>query len=175
MNNINYELEILGEKKTYKGRKEFIEPIVNSKNKIFEITADNSYGKTFILNLLAYALEADKLDNEKILDSIKESISRYDDDASYNLEYDIDLDLPDNKKLSLTKAKGRSKIIQIDEGAPLSHTILHKNLSVIYDVPTNPSERLDKVIKDLGNWNENLITKFAKIYRVFFDITKNGY
>jgi hypothetical protein len=172
MNNINYELEILGEKKTYKGREEFIEPIINSKNKIFEITADNSYGKTFILNLLAYALEADKLDNEKILDSIKESISRYDDDASYNLEYDIDLDLPDNKKLSLTKAKGRNKIIQIDEGAPLSHTILHKNLSVIYDVPTNPSERLDAVIKDLGNWNENLITKFAKIYRVFFDLTK---
>ena len=85
MNNINYELEILGEKKTYKGRKEFIEPIINSKNKIFEITADNSYGKTFILNLLAYALEADKLDNEKILGSIKESISRYDDHASYNL------------------------------------------------------------------------------------------
>lgn len=172
MNNINYELEILGEKKTYKGRKEFIEPIINSKNKIFEITADNSYGKTFILNLLAYALEADKLDNEKILPSIKESISRYDDHASYNLEYDIDLDLPDNKKLSLTKAKGRNKIIQIDEGAPLSHTILHKNLSVIYDVPTNPSERLDAVIKDLGNWNENLITKFEKVSRVFYDITK---
>ena len=172
MNNINYELEILGEKKTYKGREEFIEPIINSKKKIFEITADNSYGKTFILNLLAYALEADKLDNEKILDSIKESISRYDDDASYNLEYDIDLDLPDNKKLSLTKAKGRNKIIQIDGGAPISHTILHKNLSVIYDVPTNPSERLNAVIKDLGNWNENLITKFTKVSRSFYDITK---
>ena len=172
MNNINYELEILGEKKTYKGREEFIEPIINSKKKIFEITADNSYGKTFILNLLAYALEADKLDNEKILDSIKESISRYDDDASYNLEYDIDLDLPDNKKLSLTKAKGRNKIIQIDGGAPISHTILHKNLSVIYDVPTNPSERLNAVIKDLGNWNENLITKFTKVSRSFYDVTK---
>ena len=172
MNNINYELEIFGEKKTYKGREEFIEPIINSKKKIFEITADNSYGKTFILNLLAYALEADKLDNEKILDSIKESISRYDDDASYNLEYDIDLDLPDNKKLSLTKAKGRNKIIQIDGGAPISHTILHKNLSVIYDVPTNPSERLNAVIKDLGNWNENLIMKFTKVSRSFYDITK---
>ena len=172
MNNINYELEILGEKKTYNGREEFIDPIINSKNKIFEITADNSYGKTFILNLLAYALEADKLDNEKILDSIKESISRYDDDASYNLEYDIDLDLPDNKKLSLTKTKGRNKIIQIDGGAPISHTILHKNLSVIYDVPTNPSERLNAVIKDLGNWNENLITKFTKVSRSFYDITK---
>ena len=172
MNNINYELEILGEKKTYTGREEFIDPIINSKNKIFEITADNSYGKTFILNLLAYALEADKLDNEKILDSIKESISRYDDDTSYNLEYDIDLDLPDNKKLSLTKAKGRNKIIQIDGGAPISHTILHKNLSVIYDVPTNPSERLNAVIKDLGNWNENLITKFTKVSRSFYDLTK---
>lgn len=172
MNNINYELEILGEKKIYTGREEFIEPIINSKNKIFEITADNSYGKTFILNLLAYALEADKLDNEKILDSIKDSISRYDDNASYNLEYDIDLDLPDNKKLSLTKAKGRNKIIQIDGGAPISHTILHKNLSVIYDVPTNPSERLNAVIKDLGYWNENLITKFTKVSRSFYDLTK---
>ena len=33
MNNINYELEILGEKKTYTGREEFISPIINSKTK----------------------------------------------------------------------------------------------------------------------------------------------
>lgn len=172
MNNINYELEILGEKKIYSGREEFIEPIKNSKKKIFEITADNSYGKTFILNLLAYALEADKLDKEKILDSIKDSISRYDDDASYKLQYDIDLDLPDKKKLSLKKVKYGNKIIQIDGGPPISHTILHKNLSVIYDVPTNPSERLNAVIKDLGIWNENLITKFTKASRFIYDITK---
>ena len=49
---------------------------------------------------------------------------------------------------------------------------MHKNLSVIYDVPTNPSERLNAVIKDLGNWNENLITKFTKVSRSFYDITK---
>ena len=58
MNNINYELEILGEKKTYKGREEFIEPIINSKKKIFEITADNSYGKTFILNLISICIRS---------------------------------------------------------------------------------------------------------------------
>ncbi|WP_159018495.1 hypothetical protein [Algibacter sp. L3A6] len=172
MNNIDYKLEILGEQKTYHPRQEFILPIINSNKKIFEITADNSYGKTFVLNLLAYALEADKLDDERILKSIKESISRYDDETAYGLNYEIDLKLPDNKKLSLSKSTGRGKIIQIDGGSPINHKILHRDLTVIYDVPTNPNERLNAVIKDLGTWNENLRSKTIKIAKYFSDISK---
>ncbi|WP_204344835.1 hypothetical protein [Psychroserpens algicola] len=172
MNNIDYTLEILGEKKTYNPREEFIQPIVNSKKRIFEITADNSYGKTFVLNLLAYALEADKLDDERILKSIKDAISRYDDEASYKLNYKINLKLPDNKELSLSKIKGRGKIIQIDQGAPINYKILHKDLTVIYDVPTNPSERLNAVIKDLSVWNDKLRVKIIKIAKYFSDISK---
>ena len=172
MNSLNYNLEIIGENTNYTPRKEIIDPIVNSDKKIFEITADNSYGKTFILNLIAYALDADKLDSDRILPAIKDSISRYDDQNSYNLDYTIDLVLPDNKKLSLTKEKGRGKLIQIDGGAPISHNLLHKDLSVIYDVPSNPSERLNAVIKDLGIWNNNLMTKFNKISRHLNNVTK---
>lgn len=172
MNSLNYNLEIIGEQTNYTPRKEIIDPIVNSDKKIFEITADNSYGKTFILNLIAYALDADKLDSDRILPAIKDSISRYDDQNSYNLDYTIDLVLPDNKKLSLTKEKGRGKLIQIDGGAPISHNLLHKDLSVIYDVPSNPSERLNAVIKDLGIWNNNLMTKFNKISRHLNNVTK---
>lgn len=172
MNNIDYTLKIMGEKKTYHPREEFILPIINSNKKIFEITADNSYGKTFVLNLLAYALEADKLDDERILKSIKESISRYDDETAYGLNYEIDLKLPDNKKLSLSKTTGRGKIIQIDGGSPINHKILHRDLTVIYDVPTNPNERLNAVIKDLGTWNENLRSKIIKIAKYFSDISK---
>lgn len=172
MNSLNYNLEIIGEQTNYTPRKEIIDPIVNSDKKIFEITADNSYGKTFILNLIAYALDADKLDSDRILTTIKDSISRYDDQNSYNLDYTIDLVLPDNKKLSLTKEKGRGKLIQIDGGAPISHNLLHKDLSVIYDVPSNPSERLNAVIKDLGIWNNNLMTKFNKISRHLNNVTK---
>ena len=117
-------------------------------------------------------MEADKLDKEKILNSIKDSISRYDDDNSYKLEYDIELNLPDNKKLSLKKVKDGNKIIQIDGGPPISHNNLHKNLSIIYDVPTNPSERLNAVIKDLAIWNDNLITKFSNVLRFFSDVSK---
>lgn len=172
MNNLKYNLEIIREKTNYTPHKEILDPILNSEKKIFEITADNSYGKTFILNLIAYALSAEKLDGDRILPAIKESIARYDDQNAYNLDYTIDLDLPDNKKLHLTKEKGRGKLIQIDSGSPISYNMLHKDLSVIYDVPTNPSERLNAVIKDLGVWNENLMLKFNKISRHLNEITK---
>lgn len=172
MNNLEYNLEIIGEKLSYTANKEILEPILSSNKKIFEITADNSYGKTFILNLIAYALSAEKLDGDRILPEIKESIRRYDDQDAYSLDYNIELDLPNNKKLELTKEKGRGKLIQIEGSAPISYQTLHNDLSVIYDVPTNPSERLDAVIKDLGEWNDNLILKFNKISRHLNDITK---
>ena len=159
MNKIDYKLDIIGEGVTYQPRSKVVNPMVSSKNKIFEITADNSYGKTFILNLLAYALEADKLDDTKILSSIKDSIVRYDDSDSYGLEYEISLELPDNKELSLSKKKDSNKIITVDGGPPIGHSYLHKDLSIIYDVPSNPGERLNAVIKDLGGWNNNLISK----------------
>ena len=172
MNKIDYNLDIIGEHNSFRPRNEIIEPIINSKNKIFEITADNSYGKTFILNLLAYGLDADKLDDTKILNSIKESIKRYDDSDSYSLDYNINLGLPDNRVLTLTKDKGRDKLIQIDNGSPISYKALHKELSIIYDVPSNPSERLNAVIKDLNIWNTNLKNKFEKIARHIFEISK---
>jgi hypothetical protein len=172
MKSIEYNLEIIGEKKSYSPRKEIINPIINSNKKIFEITADNSYGKTFFLNLLAYGLDADKLDDTKILNSIKESISRYDDKSSYSLEYNINLDLSDSRVLRLSKQKGRDKLIQINDGAPISYKTLHNELSIIYDVPSNPSERLNAVIKDLNNWNSNLKNKLEKVTRHFFELTK---
>lgn len=173
MRKIDYTLHIKGEGKTYDPRPEFINPINNSNNKIFEITADNSYGKTFILNLLAYALEADKLDEAKILDSIRNSITRYDNDDSYELEYNINLELPGGKELKLLKEKKGGKLIKLDDGPPIGHANLHNELSVIYDVPTNPSERLDSVIKDLGQWNKNLENKFDSLSEKIHDITKD--
>ncbi len=163
MRNIDYKLNIIGENKTYNPREEFIKPIIESDNKIFEITADNSYGKTFFLNLIAFGLETDKLDDNKVLRSIKEAVSRYKDETSYSLEYNIDLDLPDNKKLSLTKEINGGRIIRIDDGPPISHQNLHQELTIIYDVPTNPSERLNAVINDLNIWNRNLKEKFKNL------------
>ena len=127
MRKIDYTLHIKGEGKTYDPRPELINPINNSNNKIFEITADNSYGKTFILNLLAYALEADKLDEAKILNSIRNSITRYDNDDSYELEYNINLELPGGKELKLLKEKKGGKLIKLDDGPPIDMLIYIMN------------------------------------------------
>ena len=139
-------LHIKGEGKTYDPRPEFINPTNNSNNKIFEITVITVMERH--LSKFTYALEADKLDEAKILPLIRNSITRYDNDDSYELEYNINLELPGGKELKLLKEK--KEVFKLDDGPPIGHANLHNELSVIYDVPTNPSERLNAVIKDLG-------------------------
>ena len=156
---INYRLKIHGEKKEFLPRKEFIEPIVNSDSKIFEIRASNGYGKTFLLNLLGYACFADLLDDKYILRTIKDSISRYNDKDSYCLDYSLNLTLPDGKELLLQKDSEGERTYSLDGEESNDFSKLHNKISVLYDVPSDPSERLNAVIKDLGIWNWNLLQK----------------
>ena len=161
---IDYHLKILGEKKEYSPRQEFIGPIVNSNSKIFEIRAENSYGKTFLLNLLGYACNADLLDDKYILKTIKDSISRYNDKDAYELEYNLNLSLPDGKQLILQKESEGERRFTLDGEESHDFSKLHKRVSVLYDVPSDPSERLNAVIKDLGIWNWNLLQKMTKYW-----------
>ena len=159
MRNIDYSLNIINEKKIFKPRPEFIDPIINSNKKIFMVTAGNGYGKTFLLNLIAYALEVDKLGDEYILKSLRESISRYSNPEDYDLSYHLNFELPDKKKLILSKESHKERIVQFEGESPIGFKNLHKYLTVLYDVPTDPHERLNAVIKDLGMWNESLSNK----------------
>ena len=161
---IDYHLKILGEKKEYSPRQEFIGPIINSDSKIFEIRAGNGYGKTFLLNLFGYACNADLLDDKYILRTIKDSISRYNDKDSYELAYDLNLSLPDGKQLILKKESEGERKFNLDGIESNDFSTLHKRISVLYDVPSDPSERLNAVIKDLGIWNWNLLQKMTKYW-----------
>lgn len=171
MNNLEYNLEIIGERKVYTPLIDLVDPIINSKKKIFQINAQNSWGKTFILNLIAFALDANKLDEDRILSTIKDRIEDYQNTDYCNLSYTIELELPDSKKLKLTKESNSDKRIQINDSAPISHQQLHKELSIIYDVPRDPSERLKGVVKDLNKWNDKLYTKFEEIDKVLYKLT----
>ncbi len=162
--NIDYHLNIIGEKSEFSPREEFISPIVNSKSKIFEITGGNGYGKTFLLNLIGYACFADKLDDKYILKSIKDSISRYGDEESYNLDYELSFSLPDGKELMLKKEKEGERLYSINGEDSTDFEGLLRKVSVLYDVPTDPSERLNAVIKDLGIWNSNLLRKMTQYW-----------
>tara|TARA_B110000046_G_scaffold7693_1_gene7951 strand:+ start:2151 stop:4334 length:2184 start_codon:yes stop_codon:yes gene_type:complete len=166
---IDYNLKILQENSEFKPRKEFLNPIVNSDKKIFEITGGNGYGKTFLLNLIAYAFWSDHLEDSHILNTIKESISRYNITENYGLTYNLEFDLPNGKKLLLSKEDGRDRIVRFEGEAPLSPMTLHKKVTVLYDVPSNPSERLNAVISDLNIWNIDLLKKV----RSYLDILRN--
>lgn len=163
--NIDYDLRIIGEKTNFKPRTEFITPLKNSEKKIFEITAGNGYGKTFLLNLIAYAFSADKLGDDYILKTLRDSISRYNDQDSYDLKYKLDFNLPDGKKILLSKESHQPRIAQFDGGSPVGVNNLHKAVSILYDVPTDPSERLNAVIKDLSKWNNRLLEKSTNQYK----------
>jgi hypothetical protein len=157
---IDYKLKILGEKVDYLPRQEFIQPLINSNKKIFEITAGNGFGKTFLLNLFAFAFYADKLGNESILKTLKERVSDYSNPKAYNLEYRLSFNLPDGKKIILSKDNVSERIVQFENGPPIGANNLHKTVSILYDVPVDPSLRLNEVIRDLGVWNNRLRDKF---------------
>ena len=157
---IDYKLKILGEKAEYLPRQEFIQPLLKSNKKIFEITAGNGFGKTFLLNLFAYAFYADKLGNESILKTLKERVSDYSNQKAYNLEYNLSFNLPDGKKLHLYKDNLSERIVQFENGPPIGANSLHKTVTILYDVPVDPSLRLNEVIRDLGVWNSRLREKF---------------
>lgn len=157
--NLDYNLNIKQEHKRFGPAEELINPISNSDNRIFEISCRSGSGKTFLLNLIAYALEANKLGDEYILPSLKESISRYNKEEFYELTYDINLKLPDGRNLILKKDTDSDKIIQYENQPPINYNSLHKRVIVLYDVPSNPSERLNGVIKDLSIWNDSIKSK----------------
>ncbi len=160
MRNIDYKLNIKKEHKIYGPNSDLLRPILSSKRRIFEISYKSGFGKTFLLNLIAYALEANKLGDEYILPSIKDSVSRYNNEEYYDLTYQIILELPDGRNLILKKDDVEDqKIIQYENQPPINYHSLHQRVTVLYDVPSNPSERLNGVIKDLSIWNENIRSK----------------
>ena len=171
---IDYKLKILGEKTEYLPRPELIQPLLNSDKKIFEITAGNGFGKTFLLNLFAYAFYADKLGNESILKTLKERVSDYSNQDAYNLMYKLSFNLPNGEKIILSKDSGTERIVQYENGPPIGANNLHKTVSILYDVPVDPSLRLNEVIKDLGVWNIKLREKFV-LYNNLLDKIENQF
>lgn len=160
---LDYDLNIIKERKKYAPIPELVTPLLESDNRIFEISCKSGSGKTFLLNLIAYALEADKLGDEYILPSLKESLSRYNNEDYCELNYKINLRLPDSRLLILEKeANQKEKLIQYENQPPINYYSLHQKVTVLYDVPSNPRERLDGVIKDLGIWNESISNKIKK-------------
>lgn len=168
---INYKLKIHGERQTFSSEPKIINPIESSESKIFQIKAPSGlYGKTALLNIISYACFADKLDDKKILKSVKEGISKYSNDDDYELSYNINFNLPDGNVLKLKKDSKEGRCFEIDGETKYDYNELHKSISVLYDVPTDPSKRLNGVINNIGFWNKKLYSKLKTYWEFLRDI-----
>jgi hypothetical protein len=178
---INYSLEILKEKKVYNPNGLIINPIVSTGKRIFQINASNGSGKTFLMNLIAFSLRGMELKESKdtIKNSLKEIISRFKDSEYYNLTYDIKYDLPDGNELFAQK-KGNEIITffkQKDKSIPDSNcgaNLLHKDLTILYDVPSDPAERLNGVLLNLSSWNDKLKENIDSQLKILNDLDRKS-
>ena len=128
---IDYTLLIKKEKAEFKPRKEIKNPLENSEKRIFEINAGNGYGKTFLLNLIAYALFADKLTEDSILNTLKERVSDYNNTDAYNLTYNLNFRLPNGKKIIFSKSENTDRIVHFENEAPMGVNNLHNLISIL--------------------------------------------
>lgn len=180
MRSINYTLEILNQNDLFEPNKQIIDRICSSKSRVFEIRAANGYGKTFLLDLIAYASglhrkQDTSLDkNLRTLSQLKDRIKRFDDVEDYRLSYEIQLNLEDEDSLTFSKESSEtSKSSKYRIGSQLYGVeTLHTQLDVLYDIPTSPTERLNSIVKDLSDWNHEFTLKASVLKRKLLDISQ---
>ncbi len=181
MKKISYTHEIVQQKVSYSPNDEIIGSIQKSENRIFEIKAGNGYGKTFILDLIAYAMglhhksELDVHENSRTLVELKDRISRYDDIESYRLSYEIELPIDSSVSLILKKDENQASDLSHIEIDNKVYGIdnLHSKINVLYDIPTTPTKRLDSIVKDLIDWNSDLINKSDRLSMRFNELSRS--
>ncbi len=168
---LDYALEIVKEKKNFSPNEVITKYLNSTHSRIIEINAGNGYGKTFLLNLIAYSLRGTEIKKDTINSTLKERISRYNISNDYLLSFDIKYDLPNGQSLISTKKKGSNEIGTyikdidgINDNINLGAPTLHKELTIFYDVPSDPGNRLNGVLDSIFNLNLKLTDSVLQLY-----------
>lgn len=153
---IDYTLAIHSENKEFIPNNEIRSNI--SENQVNLITAGNSNGKTFILNLLSYALFLDTNPAKSLPSKILSRISKFHNESEFTLEYSIEIKLANGRNLVLSKSSDGERKAEVDN-KPYGHKNLTSIIDVVYDVPSDPVERITNVISSVDQWNDALFDK----------------
>ena len=153
---IDYTLAIHSENKQFKPKEEIKSHI--AENQVNLITAGNSNGKTFILNLLSYALFLDANPAKSLPSKILSRISKFNNAEEFALEYSIEIKLANGQKFGVVKAANGERKAEVNN-KPYGHKNLTSIIDVVYDVPSDPAERITNVISSVDQWNDALLDK----------------
>lgn len=157
---IDYTLFLPSENKTYRPSEGLIRDSLKEQN-INQILADNSQGKTFLLNLLSYALFLDVTHRKQLTTEIQSRISKYDNTEEFQLSYTIEITLQNGRLLELKKDSNGPRKAFIDKQSYGPQNLLTQ-LEVLYDIPQNPFERILKVVSNVGKWNSEFLKQVQR-------------
>jgi len=163
---INYSFQLNNSGETFQFNEKSKQIFTNSKSRIFEIRANNGEGKSFLIDLISFALELHS--TEKISPQIKEKISRLGKSKNI-LSYQLKLNFPDGRILKLEKEEKQSKssISIIENGAEkinIGANNLYRDVDILYDIPQDPLSRISLILKDINQFNQNFEINFANVY-----------
>ena len=156
--------------KVFKPNKNLISFIQKSDSRIFKITASNSQGKSFLLNLLSFAFYGLTLSEDELIPSLKREIDLLSDQSYQALEFNIDLKDPDgfllNSSFNNKQEYPLVKMTDADSETILSEEDFFQNYVLMYDIPEKPLERIYKIIKSLKGYNAKIIDKLTTVEKV---------
>lgn len=150
--------------------------IKDNKSRILVIQASNSSGKSFLLNIIAFAFYGLNLDKDDLPDSLRRSINYLIDEAHQNIDYNINICDPDGCTLELTKdsitkqpnvTRKKNNTEQIIES-----TDFFKEYKLLYDIPEKPLDRIYQLLKSIKDFNSNLLNKLNPLDLKIDDILK---
>ena len=164
--------------KVFEPNKNLIEFLQKNNSRIFKITASNSQGKSFLLNLLSLSFFGLTLSEDELIPSLKREIEMLSDQDDQSLVFDINLKDPDGFKLNSSfnnemDAPEVKMIVNESEQTILSKQDFFDNYVLMYDIPEKPLERIYKIIKNLKGYNRGLIDKMATIEKVLDNSLKS--
>jgi len=163
---------------TFYPNKAFTDFIKVNKSNILVIKASNSSGKTYILEMLAFAFFGLELNKNDITESLQRRLKYLVDETHQTFEFEISIIDPDGSIIDI-KYNKESKIPIIKKTSNKTVTVLTKEMfldeyKLLFDVPENPLDRIFQVTKSIKDYNSNLLHQLnpldLKIGRILHSI-----
>jgi hypothetical protein len=137
--------------------------IKENASRILVIQASNSSGKSFLLNIIAYAFYALDLNKDELPDSLRRSINYLIDEEHQTIDYNISISDPDGFYIESSKNPVTNKptIIRTKNNIQqaIDKTEFIKEYKLLYDIPEKPLDRIYQLLKSIKDFNSNLLNQ----------------
>ena len=144
---------------TFSPNNQLIKFVKENESRIITIKASNSSGKSFLMNLIAFASNALNLNSNELPISlrgkVKELVS-----SEVSLDYNFILKDTDGSSLIFSKRSDLEEINEVkilSNSKELTSSEFSQAYKLLYDIPENPLSRLYKIVNETKNKNIDFI------------------